>query len=103
MRLIQYPRPGFYEHIINRPLPTIVHFWDSQGPPTQEFQILESGHHPGSELETFFVDVSQFPVPDGPSDVPVTILFNQGQQLDIADGGDIPKFFQLLERAERGF
>ncbi|GMF70462.1 unnamed protein product [Aspergillus oryzae] len=101
VRLIQYPRPGFYEHVINRPPPTVVHFWDSAaGPPTQEFQILESGNHPAGDRETFCADVSQFPVPNAPSDVPVTILFSGGQQLDTANGGDLGKFFHLLEQAQ---
>ncbi|KAB8218968.1 hypothetical protein BDV33DRAFT_174514 [Aspergillus novoparasiticus] len=100
MPSIPIPEPGFYEHIINRPESTIVHFWDSAAaPPTQEFQILESGNHPGSGRETFLVDVSNFSVPDAPSDVPVTILFRAGQQLDTAVGGDIDKFFQLLQAA----
>ncbi|KAK6815543.1 hypothetical protein RU639_008675 [Aspergillus parasiticus] len=100
MPFIRIPEPGFYEHITNRPQPTVVHFWDSAAsPPTQEFQILESGNHPGSEHETFWVDVSQFPVPDAPSDVPVTILFKNGQKLDTADGGDLGKLFHLLQQA----
>ncbi|KAE8307039.1 hypothetical protein BDV41DRAFT_569388 [Aspergillus transmontanensis] len=99
MPLIPVLDPGLYEHVINRPQPTIVHFWDSASPPTQEFQILESGNYPGSELETFFVDVSRFPVPNAPSHVPVTILFKNGQKLDTANGGDIGIFFELLEKA----
>ncbi|KAE8344736.1 hypothetical protein BDV24DRAFT_126326 [Aspergillus arachidicola] len=100
MPFIPIPEPGFYEHIINRPQHTVVHFWDSKGPRTPEFEILNSGSHPGSQHETFTVDVSQFPVPDAPSDVPVTILFSQGQQLDRVNGGDLDKFFNLLERAQ---
>ncbi|KAE8311672.1 hypothetical protein BDV41DRAFT_540996 [Aspergillus transmontanensis] len=99
MPLIPVLESGLYEHVINRPQPTIIHFWDSEVPPTQEFHILESGNYPGSGLETFFVDVSRFPVPNAPSNVPVTILFSQGQQLDTADGGDIGKFLELLQRA----
>ncbi|KAK6832519.1 hypothetical protein RU639_004019 [Aspergillus parasiticus] len=99
MPFIQIPEPGFYEHITNRPQPTIVHFRNSADPPTPEFQILESGNHPGGEREIFWVDVSQFPVPDAPSDVPVTILFSAGQQLDTADGGDPGKLFHLLQQA----
>ncbi|KAE8326474.1 hypothetical protein BDV39DRAFT_176951 [Aspergillus sergii] len=104
MPSIHIPEPELYKHVTERPVPTIVYFWDSAaGPPTPEFEILESGNHPGSELETFWVDVSQFPVPNTPSDVPVTILFKAGQRLDTAVGGDLGKFFELLERAEQGF
>ncbi|KAE8133682.1 hypothetical protein BDV38DRAFT_257655 [Aspergillus pseudotamarii] len=92
--------PGLYAHVISRPQPTIVHFWDSEAsPPTPEFQILESGNYPGSELEAFFVDLSRIPVPNAPSKVPVTILFSQNTQLDTADTGDMDKFVQLLQQA----
>ena len=102
MRLMQYPSSESYEEIINGPVPTIVYFFnpeDGRGP-GEEFEILESGQHPGNGLETFFVNVYESPVPNAPSDLPVTILFSQGEQLGTADGGDIPQFFKLLEETE---
>ena len=54
-------------------------------------------------FHTFYVDISEVSVPDAPSDVPVTILFKDGQKLDTAEEGDIPKFYDLLGQAERGY
>ncbi|KAI9933171.1 hypothetical protein ASPWEDRAFT_42935 [Aspergillus wentii DTO 134E9] len=101
MPFIEIPAPRLYEDLINRPQPTLVYFFDGSAGRTGEYQILESGNHPGSQLETFFVDVALFPVPDGPKEVPVTILFREGQQLGTAVQGDIPTFFKLLQQAEQ--
>lgn len=102
MRLMQYPSSKFYKEIINRPVPTIVYFFNPEDGcgPGEEFEILESGEHLSYEHETFFVNVSESPVPNTPSDLPVTILFSQGEQLGTANGGDIPQFFELIEEAE---
>lgn len=94
--LIQYPSPEHYESLINRPQPTIVHFLGSADLGNPEFECLQLG-----SVETFYVNLSEFSVPDAPSDLPVTILFKENQKLDTAEGGFIPKLFDLVARAER--
>ena len=101
IRLTQYPSPGHYQDITNRDEPAIVHFEDLTRPRSQQFEVLESGYHPGTKREAFYVDVSQLSVPDVPSTVPATILFGDNRKLETVEDGNMNNFFNLVKRAEQ--
>lgn len=101
IRLTQYPSPGLYQATTNRSELAIVHFEDLTRPRSQQFGVLESEFHPGTKREAFYVDVSQLPVPDSPSNVPATILFGDNRKLETVEDGNMNKFFDLIRRADR--
>lgn len=99
-RLTYYPSLDQFQDIINRPQSIIVYFFDESNGPSPEFEFLMNDDHPAvDQIETFIVDVNNTPIERYSSQLPLTVLYKEGEEVDVADAGDLDKFFELCERA----
>ncbi|PIG87933.1 hypothetical protein AARAC_000855 [Aspergillus arachidicola] len=84
---------------IEEPEPTIIHFFDGEsGDLGPELGLLLNEDHPACETITFFVDISAIDVERDPSQLPMTVLYHDGEEVDDAEAGDMGKFLELCER-----
>ena len=49
-------------------------------------------------MEAFFVPIGACPIQRDVSRLPLTVLYKEGAELDVADVGDMEKFFELCAR-----
>jgi hypothetical protein len=92
-----------FQAIIHRHEPSLVYFFDSRkAAPGPEFAALTTDQHPAAGIETFFVDLGTESIESAPSQVPLTVLYSEGRELDTAGAGDMPKFIELSARVVGG-
>ena len=91
------PSPVQFQELIGRPEPTLIHFF--HGNPSPELGTLLSGGPRQVNKITYFVDNPAIDVGRDPSQLPLTVLYRHGEEVNCADFGDMDKFFELCERA----
>jgi hypothetical protein len=90
-----------FEEIINRDELSLVYFFDSgKGAPGPELDALLNDRHPAAGIDTFFVNLGASFIESAPSQVPLTVLYREGKELDTAGAGDMFKFNKLSVRAQ---
>ncbi|KAE8313035.1 hypothetical protein BDV41DRAFT_577215 [Aspergillus transmontanensis] len=100
MPCIPIEDPDQFQELIGRPELTIIHFFDGEsGDPGPELGLLLNGNHPGGETTTFCADMSAIDIGRDLGQLPMTVLYRDGEEVDDAEAGDMGKFLELCERA----
>lgn len=94
-----HPSQDEFQSIICKPKASVIYFFTDSGL-GPEFPYLVENNAAIGNVDTYFIDISAIPVERDPSRLPVTVLYKKGKELDFADGENMDKFFDLLEKAQ---